>query len=443
MSPILLIRGGIEITICKAGLFITLERVLDKLSNNTTPNSVLQVFTRILYERLLKILYDLHRGSSGSCHGSIDEKHVLLTRHGGVSLLENLDTEFPSNTINGKNDMMKLGILLWKVASRSKNLITVSLLTPLPMNEGFDAELQNVVEMLIFDPNESFKRLQTGATKSKNVTSTSSSSGLLSSEEIDAALAASSESSPKETNFKAIVSLPPPPSLSLSLNRVTEKQSLSRSPPSVPLSTGNFSSSPQPQHAKPLSPSQRLQTSVSQIEQSQQTTQIGQHQLSADAIISHPVKLSLRDRLRQEAADRAAKDRESELLAARIAAYAERLALQQKSKALLFEPSSRIETSSSINVVKSLARTLSTPSTNYVQSQSQSTNHVSVSEDSSLSHPLARSESPLLPIRKKGYQDSRTIEDREAEERLLTNARIAAHAERLALQQKYGARGIR
>lgn len=436
MSPILLIRGGIEITICKAGLFITLERVLDKLSNNTTPNSVLQVFTRILYERLLKILYDLHRGSSGSCHGSIDEKHVLLTRYGGVSLLENLDTEFPSNTINGKNDMMSLGVLLWKVASRSKNLITVSLLPPLPMNEGFDAGLQNVVEMLVFDPNESFKRLLTGATKSKNVTSTSSSSGLLSSEEIDAALAASSESSPKETNFKAIVSLPPPPSLSLPLNRVTEKQSLSRSPPSVPLSTGNFSSSPQLQHAKPLSPSQRLQTSVSQIEQSQLSVENA-------TTVSHPVKLSLRDRLRQEAADRAAKDRESELLAARIAAYAERLALQQKSKALLFEPSSRIETSSSINVVKSLARTLSTPSTNYVQSQSQSTNHVSVSEDSSLSHPLARSESPLLPIRKKGYQDSRTIEDREAEERLLTNARIAAHAERLALQQKYGARGIR
>ena len=384
----------------------------------------------------MKILYELHKGSSGSCHGSIDEKHVLLTRYGGVSLLENLDTEFPSNTINGKNDMINLGQLLWKVASRSKNLNTVSsLLPPLPINEGFDAELQTVVEMLFFDPNESFKRLQTGSTKNKNTTTSSGFSiGLLSSEEIDAALAASSASSPKETSFKAIVSLPPPPppsSLSIPLNRVTGKQSLSRSPPSAPLSNNIFSSSPQPQTTKPLSPSQRLQTSVSQIGQSKQTTQMGQYQLS------------LRDRLRQEAADRVAKDRESELLAARIAAHAERLALQQKSKALLFEPSSGIETSSSTNVVKSLARTLSTPSINCVQSQSQSINHVSVSEDSSLSHALARSESPLLPIRKKGLQDSRTIEDREAEERLLTNARIAAHAERLALQQKYGARGIR
>jgi hypothetical protein len=53
---------------------------------------------------------------------------------------------------------------------------------------------------------------------------------------------------------------------------------------------------------------------------------------------------------------------------------------------------------------------------------------------------LPRSESPLLqpnPSRK-NVKEMLQQADREAEERLLTNARIAAHAERLALKEKYG-----
>ena len=447
--------GGIEISLCRGGLFISLDSVLARLPSSSSSSSLssstttfaINSLTRIAHDRLWRILYDLHRGPEGRAHGSIDEKYVLLTRFGGVSLLSNLDSESDSNNERGSRDMFQLGSLLWRIASRT----SVPIAPPLPACDSLDRDLYRVVELLLFEPHVCFSILLTGAKSSSDRDIPSFSVGLLTAEEIDEALASSSPSPPTSSSQTKIqkqykdkkvnVSPPTTTTTATTTTRQQQQQQKQLPPPPPP---------PPPQQRLQSNEPSRRATSGKAIARSPTISEVGGNAASPNHSVivpsssssssssslvaapaaAAPTTLSLRDRLRQEAADRAAKEREEELLAARIAAHKDRLALQQKSKELLFEPSKPQQGS----VVHNLARTLVMPP----QHQTIPTASSNSGIDTSSTQP--RSESPLLanPPSRKGIKAMLQEADREAEERLLTNARIAAHAERLALKEKYG-----
>ena len=446
--------GGIEISLCRGGLFISLDSVLARLPSSSSSSSLssstttfaIKSLTRIAHDRLWRILYDLHRGPEGRAHGSIDEKHVLLTRFGGVSLLSNLDSESDSNNERGSRDMFQLGSLLWRIASRT----SVPIAPPLPACDSLDRDLYRVVELLLFEPHVCFSILLTGAKSSSDRDIPSFSVGLLTAEEIDEALASSSPSPPTSSSQTKIqkqykdkkVNVSPPTTTTTATTTTRQQQQQKQLPPPPP--------PPPPQQRLQSNEPSRRATCGKAIARSPTISEVGGNAASPNHSVivpsssssssssslvaapaaAAPTTLSLRDRLRQEAADRAAKEREEELLAARIAAHKDRLALQQKSKELLFEPSKPQQGS----VVHNLARTLVMPP----QHQTIPTASSNSGIDTSSTQP--RSESPLLanPPSRKGIKAMLQEADREAEERLLTNARIAAHAERLALKEKYG-----
>jgi hypothetical protein len=458
--------GGIEISLCRGGLFISLDSVLARLPSSSSSSSssslsssttslAIKSLVRIAHDRLWRILYDLHRGPEGRAHGSIDEMHVLLTRFGGVSLLSNLDSESDSNNERGSRDMFQLGSLLWRIASRT----SVPIAPPLPACDSLDRDLYRVVELLLFEPHVCFSILLTGAKSSSDRDIPSFSVGLLTAEEIDEALASSSASSSPS---------PPTSSSQTKIQKQYKDKKVNVSPPTTTTTATTTTRQQQQQKQLPHPPppppqQQRLQsnepsrraTSGKAIARSPTISEVGGNAASPNHSViipssssssssssstfsslfaapaaAAPTTLSLRDRLRQEAADRAAKEREEELLAARIAAHNDRLALQQKSKELLFEPSKPEQGS----VVHNLARTLVMPP------QHQTIPTASSNSGINTSSTQPRSESPLLanPPSRKGMKAMLQEADREAEERLLTNARIAAHAERLALKEKYG-----
>ena len=423
-------------------MFITLDRVLSAPSSSPL---AMKSLVRVIHDRLWRILLDLHRGPEGRAHGSIDEKHVLLTRHAGVSLLSNLDSESDSNIESGRKDMILLGALMWRLASRTSAPAS----PPLPPCDSIDRDLYRIIHLLLFEPYVCFNLLLTGAKSSNERDKPSFSVGLLTAEEIDAALAFSSSYSPKtetqtrggggggggggkkqkqhqkQTSSSSSSPPPPPPppriqSNASSRRTTTSGKAIARSPTSTEGRGDGDSSN--------ISTSSQTQKSFAAV------PEVDSSATSAPPP-PPPPPLSLRDRLRQEAADRASKQREEELLAARIAAHKERLALQQKSKELLFEPSKQQQGGG--GAVHNLARTLAAPLNSFLAPQ-QATSAAAMSPPPP---SLPRSESPLLqpnnPLRK-NVKEMQQQADREAEERLLANARIAAHAERLALKEKYG-----
>ena len=134
---------------------------------------------------------------------------------------------------------------------------------------------------------------------------------------------------------------------------------------------------------------------------------------------------SLRARLKQEAADRAAAEHEAALMVARVAAHAERLALRARSNP--FEPSGG-STAAFSQEPQQPPRTLArSPSPPQQQQQLQ------------LQQQVQQRQPGLASPRT--LREARLAEQSALEERLLQQARVAAYDERLRLAEKFGRGG--